>query len=90
MEFKWKDDYYTCWQMEDMEKTQRLQEIQAKLDPRTETRVRNGGLFKAGELFRRRLVHEGTLLWKTPGSRLKGTQRCGEISLCVKYLDGST
>ncbi|KAM3596548.1 uncharacterized protein V6R79_016406 [Siganus canaliculatus] len=61
-------------QMEDLEKTQRLQEIQAKLDPRAETRVRDGGLFKAGELLRRRLVHEGTLLWKTPGSRPKDTQ----------------
>ncbi|KAK5910717.1 hypothetical protein CgunFtcFv8_004955 [Champsocephalus gunnari] len=60
-------------QMEDLEKTQRLQEIQAKLDPRSETRVRDGGLFKPSELFRRRLVHEGTLFWKTPGSRLKDT-----------------
>uniref|UniRef100_UPI0037E8CD50 rho guanine nucleotide exchange factor 2 isoform X4 n=1 Tax=Semicossyphus pulcher TaxID=241346 RepID=UPI0037E8CD50 len=61
-------------QMEDLEKTQRLQEIQAKLDPRAETRVRDGSLFKPGELFRRRLVHEGTLYWKTPGSRLKDIQ----------------
>ncbi|XP_063754851.1 rho guanine nucleotide exchange factor 1a isoform X2 [Eleginops maclovinus] len=60
-------------QMEDLEKTQRLQEIQAKLDPRSDTRVRDGGLFKPSELFRRRLVHEGTLYWKTPGSRLKDT-----------------
>ncbi|XP_040909179.1 rho guanine nucleotide exchange factor 1a isoform X2 [Toxotes jaculatrix] len=61
-------------QMEELEKTQRLQEIQAKLDPRAEARVRDGGLFKPGELFRRRLVHEGTLYWKTPGSRLKDIQ----------------
>ncbi|XP_075961799.1 rho guanine nucleotide exchange factor 2 isoform X2 [Anarhichas minor] len=61
-------------QMEDLEKTQRLQEIQAKLDPRAETKVRDGGIFKTGELFRRRLVHDGTLFWKTPGSRLKDTQ----------------
>ncbi|KAM7383737.1 hypothetical protein PAMA_011206 [Pampus argenteus] len=58
-------------QMEELEKTQRLQEIQAKMDPRAETRVRDGGLFRQGELLRRRLVHEGTLFWKTPGSRLK-------------------
>ncbi|TKS88789.1 Rho guanine nucleotide exchange factor 2 [Collichthys lucidus] len=78
---------YDC--MEDMEKTQRLQEIQAKLDPRTETRVRNGGLFKAGELFRRRLVHEGTLLWKTPGSRLKDTQvlLMTDILVCLQEKD---
>ncbi|XP_039676657.1 rho guanine nucleotide exchange factor 1a isoform X2 [Perca fluviatilis] len=61
-------------QMEDLEQTQRLQEIQAKLDQRSEAKVRDGGLFKAGELSRRRLVHEGTLFWKTPGSRLKDTQ----------------
>lgn len=61
------------WQMEDLEKTQRLKEILAKLDPRAETRVREGGLFKSAELLRRKLVHEGNLLWKTPGSRPKGT-----------------
>ncbi|XP_026155943.1 rho guanine nucleotide exchange factor 2 isoform X3 [Mastacembelus armatus] len=61
-------------QMEELEKTQRLQEIQAKIDPRAETRVRDGGLFKPGELLRRRLVYEGILFWKTPGSRLKDIQ----------------
>ncbi|XP_070703078.1 rho guanine nucleotide exchange factor 2 isoform X2 [Pempheris klunzingeri] len=61
-------------QMEDLEKTQRLQEIQARLDVRAEARVRDGGLFKPGELLRRRLIHEGTLLWKTPGSRVKDIQ----------------
>lgn len=48
------------------------------MDPRTETRVRDGRLFKSGELLRRRLVHEGTLLWKTSGARLKGTQHCAK------------
>ncbi|XP_029976783.1 rho guanine nucleotide exchange factor 2 [Salarias fasciatus] len=61
-------------QMEELEKTQRMQEIQAKLDQRTETRVRDGGLFKPAELLRRSLLHEGTLFWKTPGSRLKDIQ----------------
>uniref|UniRef100_A0AAQ5YP24 Rho guanine nucleotide exchange factor (GEF) 1a n=1 Tax=Amphiprion ocellaris TaxID=80972 RepID=A0AAQ5YP24_AMPOC len=59
---------------QELEKTQQLQEIQAKLDPRAEARVRDGGLFKPGELLRRRLVHNGTLFWKTPGSRLKDMQ----------------
>ncbi|XP_062291570.1 rho guanine nucleotide exchange factor 1a isoform X2 [Scomber scombrus] len=58
-------------QMEEMENTQRLQEIQAKLDPRAEARVRDGRLFRQGELLRRSLVHEGMLFWKNPGSRLK-------------------
>uniref|UniRef100_A0A8D3DN68 Rho guanine nucleotide exchange factor 2-like n=1 Tax=Scophthalmus maximus TaxID=52904 RepID=A0A8D3DN68_SCOMX len=61
-------------QMGEMEKTQRLQEIQLKLDPRAQARVRDGGVFKPGELLRRRLVHEGTLFWKTQGSRLKDIQ----------------
>ncbi|XP_069571202.1 rho guanine nucleotide exchange factor 2 [Brachyistius frenatus] len=61
-------------QMEELEKTQRMQEIQTKLDQRAETRVRDGGLFKPGELLRRKLVHEGTLLFKTPGSRIKDMQ----------------
>uniref|UniRef100_A0A669F2S7 Rho guanine nucleotide exchange factor (GEF) 2a n=1 Tax=Oreochromis niloticus TaxID=8128 RepID=A0A669F2S7_ORENI len=52
----------------------RLQEILAKLDPRAEAIVRDGGIFKAGELLRRRLIREGTLFWKTPGSRLKDIQ----------------
>lgn len=68
------NDYDSVWQMEDLERAQRLQEIQTKLDPRAEAKVRYGGLFKPGELYRRRLVHDGTLFWKTPGSRLKGTQ----------------
>ncbi|CAN9504177.1 unnamed protein product [Ophioblennius macclurei] len=61
-------------QMEELEKTQRMQEIQAKLDQRAETRVRDGGLFKPAELLRRSLLHEGMLFWKTPGSRLKDIQ----------------
>lgn len=64
--------------MDDLEKTQRLQEIHAKLDPRAEAIVRDGGIFKAGELLRRRLIREGILFWKTPGSRLKGTQQLGD------------
>ncbi|KAM4631305.1 rho guanine nucleotide exchange factor 2 isoform 2-T3 [Polymixia lowei] len=61
-------------QVVELEKTQRLQEIQAKLDPRAEAKVRDGRLFRAGELLRRRLIHEGTLLWKNPGSRMKDVQ----------------
>lgn len=59
-------------QVQELEHTQRLQEIRSRLDPRAETAVRGGGIFRGGELLRRRLVHEGTLLWKTANSRLKG------------------
>ncbi|KAG7457886.1 hypothetical protein MATL_G00232030 [Megalops atlanticus] len=61
-------------QVLELERTQRLQEIQARLDPRAEAGVRGGGVFRGGELMRRRLIHEGTLLWKTGGSRLKDVQ----------------
>ncbi|XP_061106378.1 rho guanine nucleotide exchange factor 2-like isoform X1 [Conger conger] len=61
-------------QVLELERTQRLQEIRARLDPRAETEVRGGGVFRGGELLRRRLIHEGTLLWKTAGSRLKDVQ----------------
>lgn len=59
-------------QVQELERAQRLQEIQSRLDPRAETKVKGGGVFGAGELLRRRLIHEGALLWKTAqGSRLK-------------------
>ncbi|KAI1885969.1 hypothetical protein AGOR_G00209220 [Albula goreensis] len=61
-------------QVLELERTQRLQEIRARLDPRAEAEVRGGGVFRGSELLRRRLIHEGTLLWKTAGSRLKDLQ----------------
>ncbi|KAL2080347.1 hypothetical protein ACEWY4_024140 [Coilia grayii] len=61
-------------QVLELERTQRLQEITARLDPRAEAKLRSGALFRPAELSRRRLIHEGTLLWKTPGSRLKDVQ----------------
>ncbi|XP_058274528.1 rho guanine nucleotide exchange factor 2 isoform X2 [Hemibagrus wyckioides] len=62
-------------QVQELELTQKLQEIRARLDPRAETEVRGGGVFRGGELLRRRLLHEGTLLLKmTQGSRLKDVQ----------------
>ncbi|KAM9307149.1 rho guanine nucleotide exchange factor 2 [Pholidichthys leucotaenia] len=61
-------------QIEELEKTQRLQEIQAKLDPWAEARVWDGAIFRPEELQRRKLIYEGTLFWKNPGSRLKDIQ----------------
>ncbi|KAJ0066630.1 hypothetical protein NL108_016255 [Boleophthalmus pectinirostris] len=54
----------------ELERTRRLQEVQSRLDPRAEARVR-GGTFRSGELHRRRLLHEGALLWRLQGSRMK-------------------
>ena len=72
----------------ELERTQRLQEIRARLDPRAEAKVRDGGLFRGGELLRRRLIHEGMLLWKTPGSRLKGVCLCVVKGLYVWLRTG--
>lgn len=76
-------------QMQELEETHRLQEIQAKMDCRCETRVRDGRLFKSGELLRRRLVHEGTLVWKTSGTRLKDALvlLMTDILVCLQEKD---
>ncbi|XP_073714549.1 rho guanine nucleotide exchange factor 2 isoform X2 [Misgurnus anguillicaudatus] len=58
-------------QVMELERTHRLQEIRSKVDPRAEAKLRSGALFKPAEFLRRQLIHEGTLLWKTPSSRLK-------------------
>uniref|UniRef100_H3CKQ8 Rho/Rac guanine nucleotide exchange factor 2 n=1 Tax=Tetraodon nigroviridis TaxID=99883 RepID=H3CKQ8_TETNG len=58
----------------ELDRTRRLQEIQARLDPRAQAEVRGGGAFRAGELLRRKLLHEGALLWKVQGSRMKDVQ----------------
>ncbi|XP_070690907.1 rho guanine nucleotide exchange factor 2-like isoform X2 [Pempheris klunzingeri] len=58
----------------ELDRTRRLQEVQARLDPRAQAEVRGGGVFRGGELLRRRLLHEGTLLWKIQGSRMKDVQ----------------
>nr|XP_046254570.1 rho guanine nucleotide exchange factor 2-like isoform X2 [Scatophagus argus] len=58
----------------ELDRTRRLQEIQARLDPRAQAEVQGGGVFRGGELLRRRLLHEGTLLWKVQGSRMKDVQ----------------
>uniref|UniRef100_A0A672QB54 Rho guanine nucleotide exchange factor (GEF) 1a n=1 Tax=Sinocyclocheilus grahami TaxID=75366 RepID=A0A672QB54_SINGR len=61
-------------QVLELERTQRLQEIRSRADPRAEAKLRSGALFRPAELLRRQLIHEGTLLWKTPSSRLKDVQ----------------
>ncbi|KAM9851949.1 rho guanine nucleotide exchange factor 2 [Aulostomus maculatus] len=58
----------------ELDRTRRLQEIQARLDPRAQAEVRGGGVFRGGELLRRRLLHDGTLHWKVQGSRMKDVQ----------------
>ncbi|XP_061573809.1 rho guanine nucleotide exchange factor 2 [Cololabis saira] len=55
----------------ELDRARRLQELQNRLDPRTHAELREGGTFRGGELLRRKLLHEGTLLWKVQGSRMK-------------------
>nr|XP_061789436.1 rho guanine nucleotide exchange factor 2-like [Nerophis lumbriciformis] len=55
----------------ELERAGRLQEVQARLDPRARAEVRGGGAFRGGELSRRKLLREGSLLWKVQGSRMK-------------------
>ncbi|CAL9706048.1 unnamed protein product [Knipowitschia caucasica] len=54
----------------EQERRCRLQEVQNRLDPRAEASVR-GGVFRSGELHRRTLLHEGAVLWRLQGSRMK-------------------
>ncbi|XP_060760883.1 rho guanine nucleotide exchange factor 1a isoform X2 [Neoarius graeffei] len=61
-------------QVLELERTQRLQEIRSRLDPRSQAKLRSDAMFRPAELLRRQLIHEGTLLWKTPSSRLKDVQ----------------
>lgn len=72
--------------------SRRLQEIQARLDPRAQAEARGGGVFRGGELLRRRLLHEGTLHWKVQGSRMKGGggggRRAGLIMTVMSHLCG--
>ncbi|XP_015246766.1 PREDICTED: rho guanine nucleotide exchange factor 2-like [Cyprinodon variegatus] len=58
----------------ELDRNRRLQEIQARLDPRAQAEVKGGGAFRGGELLRRKLLHEGTLTWKVQGSRMKDVQ----------------
>ncbi|XP_049585708.1 rho guanine nucleotide exchange factor 2 isoform X2 [Syngnathus scovelli] len=55
----------------ELDRSRRLQEVQARLDPRAQAEVRGGGVFRGGELLRRKLLHEGMLLWRVQGSRMK-------------------
>ncbi|XP_049491042.1 rho guanine nucleotide exchange factor 2 [Panthera uncia] len=55
----------------ELEKGARLQEIYHRMDPRAQTPVPGKGPFGREELLRRRLIHDGCLLWKTATGRFK-------------------
>lgn len=56
----------------ELEKEARLQEIYNRMDPRAQTPVPGKGPFGRDELLRRKLIHDGCLLWKTATGRFKG------------------
>ncbi|XP_069805420.1 rho guanine nucleotide exchange factor 2 isoform X2 [Dendropsophus ebraccatus] len=53
------------------EKNLRLQEIYQKVDSKSTAMVQGDNCFTKEELLRRKLVHEGSLLWKTVAGRFK-------------------
>lgn len=53
------------------EKNLRLQEIYQKVDSKSTAVVQGDYCFSKEELLRRKLVHEGSLLWKTVAGRFK-------------------
>ncbi|XP_056402908.1 rho guanine nucleotide exchange factor 2 isoform X5 [Hyla sarda] len=53
------------------EKNLRLQEIYQKVDSKSTAMVQGDFCFSKEELLRRKLVHEGSLLWKTVAGRFK-------------------
>ncbi|XP_044122478.1 rho guanine nucleotide exchange factor 2 isoform X7 [Neovison vison] len=55
----------------ELEKGARLQEIYHRMDPRAQAPVPGKGPFGREELLRRRLIHDGCLLWKTATGRFK-------------------
>lgn len=58
----------------ELEKGARLQEIYHRMDPRAQAPVPGKGPFGREELLRRKLIHDGCLLWKTATGRFKGQQ----------------
>uniref|UniRef100_A0A8C5PMP8 Rho guanine nucleotide exchange factor 2 n=1 Tax=Leptobrachium leishanense TaxID=445787 RepID=A0A8C5PMP8_9ANUR len=53
------------------EKNLRLQEVYHRVDSRSAAQVLEHECFGKEELLRRRLIHEGSLLWKTAAGRFK-------------------
>lgn len=73
----------------ELEKGARLQEIYHRMDPRAQAPVPGKGPFGREELLRRRLIHDGCLLWKTATGRFKGQcQHGGQREPRVRHGEG--
>ncbi|KAM9330552.1 rho guanine nucleotide exchange factor 18 [Gastrophryne carolinensis] len=53
------------------EKGQRLNEIIAKMEPKSYCKAKNGITYRKHDMKRRQLIHDGMLYWKTASGRLK-------------------
>ncbi|XP_018414177.1 PREDICTED: rho guanine nucleotide exchange factor 18 [Nanorana parkeri] len=53
------------------EKGQRLDEIIAKMEPKSSGKFKNGMTFRRQDMENRQLLHDGLLYWKTASGRLK-------------------
>lgn len=62
----------------ELEKGARLQDIYHRMDPRAQAPVPGKGPFGREELLRRKLIHDGCLLWKTAAGRFKGAWSAGQ------------
>ncbi|XP_029435291.1 rho guanine nucleotide exchange factor 2 isoform X2 [Rhinatrema bivittatum] len=58
-------------EVHECEKNLRLQEIQNRMDNRAATLINGNRHFRKEELLRRRLIHDGSLLWKAATGRFK-------------------
>ncbi|XP_043540351.1 rho guanine nucleotide exchange factor 2-like [Chiloscyllium plagiosum] len=65
----------------DCEKRYRLQDVYNRMDPKAVAPMHSGRTFRREDMIRRKLVHDGFLLWKTATGRFKGKARltdCGD------------
>ncbi|GCC47811.1 hypothetical protein chiPu_0031834, partial [Chiloscyllium punctatum] len=59
----------------DCEKRYRLQDVYNRMDPKAVAPMHSGRTFRREDMIRRKLVHDGFLLWKTATGRFKGKAR---------------
>eukprot|EP00061_Rhincodon_typus_P005057 g24075.t1 len=58
-------------EVHDCEKRYRLQDVYNRMDPKAVAPMHNGRTFRKEDMIRRKLVHDGFLLWKTATGRFK-------------------
>ncbi|GCB86627.1 hypothetical protein scyTo_0027355 [Scyliorhinus torazame] len=59
-------------EVHECEKRFRLQDIYNRMDTKTMAAMHGGRQFRREDLIRRKLVHDGFVLWKTATGRFKG------------------